>query len=80
MASVKKKQPQLVIDEGHYILDCELTEAVNPVTYSTCKLQPPVILHSLEELDKFTAKWEEFCGEAWRIAKIDPAEVSFCLA
>jgi hypothetical protein len=50
--------------------------AINPVTKSEVKLNPPVWLESWEDLDRFNDLWDDFCAQAWENGRIDPVEVA----
>lgn len=48
----------------NFAFDCELTMAVNPVTYTECRLDPPVKILSYNDFTRFNDKWEKFCRHA----------------
>jgi hypothetical protein len=53
-----------VTDLGEFEFDCEITRAVNPVSYEEVELTPPVRISTWEQYDLFYDRWERFCRDA----------------
>lgn len=45
-------------------VECEVTIAVNPITYREVTLDPPVRLESWDDFERFNFAWERFCRNA----------------
>jgi hypothetical protein len=45
-------------------VECEVTVAVNPITYREVELSPPVRLETWDDFERFNDAWELFCRRA----------------
>jgi len=50
--------------------------ALNPVTKTEVKLNPPFLWDTREQLDEFSRRFESYCEAAWEFAKLDVNEVN----
>ena len=44
--------------------DCEITRAINPISYREVELMPPVRLETWDDFERFNDAWELFCRRA----------------
>ena len=50
--------------------------ALNPVTKTEVKLNPPFLWDTREQLDEFARRFETHCISAWEFARLDVNEVN----
>lgn len=50
--------------------------ALNPVTRTEVKLNPPFPWESHEQLHAFARRFETYCAAAWEFARLDPSEIN----
>lgn len=60
-------------------MDSEISIGVNPITRTEVTLNPPVRVHSYEDLDRFREIWNHLCEYAWELGHVDLHEVSIGL-
>ena len=54
----------------------KITSALNPVTRTEIRLDPPYIWMDMDDLSTFIQNFELYCQVTWHFGRLDPSEVN----